>query len=152
MDLNKKLRKIDIGRIGQTFLMYQLAIKGIHTIQLNNFFDYDILTSNNKRIEVKTSAIHKEKINNHFRDYYTFKVTNRYNSFLYKGFDFFCFICLNEQFKVEKYFFVPKDAINVREIISVPRFNKKDIKQKFSLKKYQNNISIIIDSKDKQNN
>jgi hypothetical protein len=135
------MRKIDIGNIGETFIIHELSKKGIYSIKLNPLFDYDILTQNNQGIEVKTSTIRVEKSKKKSY-YYLFRINNNHKSMI-KKFDYYAFVCLDENHQIEKYYFVPKEVIKGRKIISIPRTFKQNLKNRFSLKEYENNLHVI---------
>jgi len=46
-----------VANIGETYVMYKLATLGIRSQKMLVFNDYDILTGNEARVEVKTSTI-----------------------------------------------------------------------------------------------
>lgn len=129
---------------------YRLSLLGIYCQKQNSLFDYDLLTNQNIKIEVKTSTIHNEKPNknsskNYKRDYWSFR-----NCVKERDCDFYCFICLSENLKIEKMFVVPQSKISERNAISIPReFKMVKTYNNFSLKYYEDRIDLLV--KDKQN-
>ncbi len=143
--------KIHVGNIGEKYVMYLFSKMFLECFKLPATFNYDLITENGIRIEVKTSMIHKEKPGKHSRleysrDYWSFNNQESKKTF-YKDFDYYIFICLNEKLNVEKLFCVPRIVINNRIIISIPKNFKRlnNNSNIFSLKNFENNFSIFKD-------
>ena len=57
----EKKDSVGIGNIGENYVMFKLSLLKISAIKLSPEFDFDIYTTNNLRIEVKTSRLSKRK-------------------------------------------------------------------------------------------
>jgi hypothetical protein len=152
-----KLTSNQIGHMGEMYVLYKLFLFGIRAIQLHDMFDYDLLTQEDIKIEVKTSSIvldkDKRKVN-YKREIYHFlnyKRTLNYikgkkfeyiDDFRIRKCDFYILLCLDESQEVESVYIVPNDVIHNRKLITIPRFPKND---KFMLTQFKNNWNLIID-------
>ena len=144
--IKEDLRKIDIGMIGETWVMYQLALRGIFSQKQNSFFDYDLLTNTSVRIEVKTSTIHTEKPGpNSSKDY-----TREFWSFANqdgrdRDCDFYCFVCLGRDFIPLKTYVIPAKVIGERSLVSISCNPKRDmpIYGGKAIHSYMNNFELI---------
>ena len=130
-------KDIDIGWLGETFVLYKLAKLGIKAVNLSNNFDYDLLTNNNLKIEIKTSrpTTCKDKKNEkiYYRDRWQFLNYKRvyenvtYLNTKYKNIkrnrncDFYIFVCLNEENNIEKCYVIDKNTIKDKQCITIPR-------------------------------
>ena len=140
-----------IVRRGEKYFSLLLSKKGIDSLKLSNNFCFDLICSNGKRIECKTSTIRKEKPSKKHREgyvrfYWVFRISKVQKN---SNFDFFAFICLNRELEMEKVFIVPKKIIQKRDIISIPKEFKKKSYNGFSLMSYENNINILLKDKHK---
>lgn len=131
--------KFHVGWIGESFIIYKLALLGIFSQKLPSIFDHDILVEKNLRIEIKTSTLISEKP--YKREYWAFR-----NQVKNRKCDFYCFVCLDKDFIPSKIFIVPSDIILNRELISIPKIFKKLSHNKFSLKDYENKWKFLTNS------
>jgi len=107
-----------LGYIGERLVLYELALRNIRATKLPNFFDYDLITENGVKIEVKTAQlqkkIHKNKrvenhvmeawtFSNHKTTYKTMKIVNGEKLASYnlekrdRHCDFYTFVCWSNQ-------------------------------------------------------
>jgi hypothetical protein len=134
------MSKINIGLIGEYYLMFELAKRGINVFKMSNFLNFDLLLKNGLRVEVKTSTIRTEysKINKIPREYYMFKLKKNQVEC-----DFFVFVCLNKKKNVDKIFIVPQEVIKERDVVSIPKKFKHTSYNGFTLKDYENKWDLI---------
>jgi len=151
------MNKNQIGWIGQTYVMFKLAEEGLFSLDLPPEMDFDLITSLNEKIEIKTSTIHIEKRNYILknknknvkktnpctREYWAFGNNGTFNKKRDRKCDFFIFVCLDRKYKVKKTFIVPKKIIGERRIISIPKEFKQKSYNAFSLKEYENKWDLI---------
>lgn len=118
---------IDLGYIGESYVILELAKRGIKCQKLNHIFDFDLLLSNNLKVEVKTSSIIIPK--DHRRKGYVRKIW-QFNNYKRIGnkrvigrnrkCDFYVFVCFGENKKPKKYLIVPSIVIKNRLSITFP--------------------------------
>ena len=120
---------VNLGLIGEYFLLYELARRGINGLKMPDYLNFDLLLKNGIRIEVKTSTIqldvskkYKEAKNpiSSKREIYCFHI--RKNQ---KECDVFVLIGLNKNLNVDRLFIIPKEIIGNRKCISIPINSKK---------------------------
>lgn len=135
-----KYNSTEIGDIGEYYVQYQLARMKIPSVKTMPIFEYDILTLNNKRIEVKTATplmVKSGKISKTGKRYYygSWRFFNKITKSKNIGnerrivksvgrdraCDFFVFVCLNEQYLVDKCYVVPKKIIGTKTHIQIGR-------------------------------
>lgn len=133
-----------LGYIGETFVMYELAKRGIRCQKMDGeVADYDLLTEFGDRIEVKSArpiwawnGQHTGKTLmwgfNNYKNHYVFGDGGyKYErSARDRQCDFFIFLGLNEDLTVKDIFIVPKKIVEVRQIINEPvkrKRKRKDI-------------------------
>lgn len=129
-----------LGYIGGCYVIYKLAQYKLPSIICPSSFDYDILTANSLRIEVKTSKLRKSKkeYNGKTNERYIWTFSNHNNKSrgaYYKNnrtyvmymqterdrdCDFFVFVCMDKIYKIIKTFVVPKEEIGKRMLITIP--------------------------------
>lgn len=149
--------KIDIGYMGECYILYKLATLGIKGENLKNLFDYDILLDNNCKIEVKTSQIGKaqkkvkDKIyewkrwqfHNHKLDNKTKKTYKRKRIC-----DYFILIGLDENNNIGTCFIVPEKELTECQSITIPIHNNN--KNKFNIinryYKYKEKWELLIEN------
>lgn len=123
-----------IGEIGERYVMYHLSRLGITSIKLPPEFDFDIYTSTDIRIEVKTSVVRSilDKSIKNGKEY-TYEVErfgfhNYSKSIVDKRIiqdrrdrdcDFFVLVCMDEDFKIIKSYVIPKKEIGTRRHITI---------------------------------
>lgn len=147
---NDTYNRLEIGRIGVNWVFYQLARIKQCGVKVDELFDYDIISSTNKRLEVKTST-HKTRTKKRGGGSYSWKSWSFLNSddgyyFDKHGFkrhkpvardrecDFFIFVCLDDKYGVKASYVVPKDIIGTRKSIVIG-----DSREKGWLNEYKNN-------------
>ena len=145
----KELSRVQVGTIGETWVMYQLALLGTFTQKQISLFDYDLLTHKNIRVEVKTSTIRSEKPGPNSKEDYSREFWSFANQ---EGrdreCDFYCFVGLDEDLMPEKTFVVPAELIGIREIVSIPRNSKRDtlIYDGKSINDFIDKFELIVES------
>lgn len=134
-----------VGLIGERFVQSRLAKFGIDSIKLNSSFDFDIYTTNNLRIEVKTSVL---GFKNNSRGKYNYSLVPFYQFHNYKknkekmvkrerSCDFFVFVCLNNDFKPHRTYIIPKVKVKDRRNICIYPDSKRKNKWDNYLEKWE---------------
>jgi hypothetical protein len=144
-----KYNKVEVGYIGETYVLHQLAKYKTSAIFSPITFDFDILTEDNIRIEVKTARLMtgKKKYFSKKKDILELKESSRwqfanqsrkYDGVIYKhksswvrykfskrdrNCDFFVFVCMDENYNIVRTYIIPKEIIGNREIIVIPYKN-----------------------------
>lgn len=133
-----------IGEIGERYVMYHLARLGITSIKLPREFDFDIYTSTNIRIEVKTSVLRSRlmKYKKNGKDYSYEKMCfgfHNYSSSLVnkkiiqtkrdRKCDFFILVCMDENLKIIKTYIIPKKDFGDTKYVTI--FNDSDKQRKW---------------------
>lgn len=128
------------GYIGETYVLYKLAQYKMPAIVCPASFDYDILTANGLRLEIKTGRLRKIKDKRVNKEKYRFtwefanhgsKTAGAYykNNRTYvmyaqikrnRDCDFFIFVCMDKKYKIIRTYVVPKDIIGKRKLITIP--------------------------------
>lgn len=142
-------KDINIGFMGECYVLYKFSTLGIKGENLKDLFDYDILLDNGCKIEVKTSKINtasKKVLNknyewdrwqfhNHILDNKTQKTYKRD-----RACDFFILICLDKNEKICNCFIVPKAEITKSQSITIPVNSNRT--QRYD--KYKENWDLIV--------
>jgi len=154
---HKKENFFDKGYLGEMHVLYKLATLNIKAISLPNMFEYNLLTENDIRIEIKTSSIvldRDKRKENYCREIWQFQNNSRIttysgnNSSTYeikkrdRNCDFFAFVCLNEENGVETVYVVPKEIIGKMQIITIPKIPKT---KRVKLREYKEKWNLIVD-------
>jgi len=161
----------DIGYIGETYVLYKLALMGLKATLLNPNYDYDILIENGTRIEVKTSQkrthikkVMRKKLGlirsypreiwqfaNHQIDYRgmvkvdSFKYALREIKFKQRDrkCDFFICICLGKNFEIEREYILPKEVVGTKRSIVMGEKEQGIGKEEGIYVKYKNKWNLI---------
>jgi hypothetical protein len=136
---DKQYSKLELGRIGAYWVFYQLARLKQCGVKVDELFDYDIITSRNRRVEVKTSTYkarsksYKTKngavksyswncwsfLNSTDTSYYDEGIRKHKPGTRDRECDFFAFICLDDDYEVINSYIVPKKIIGTRKNIVI---------------------------------
>ena len=158
--LGSRKRTKLLGDLGEHYVMFKLAQRGIRSQKMDACMGFDILTWDGIRIEVKTSPLKKTYQKKHKATQECWQFANhrikvksengaRKITFIKtdRNCDFFIFICLDKKFNIAKTFIVPKEVIGTRRAITIPKEFKRKVK--FSLKDYedQGNFNFIFKKK-----
>lgn len=136
----KMKENIRIGLLGEQIVLLELAKRGVQAINLPDCFDYDLLTTTDKRLEVKTAKLsktYKNKngkryeyltwlFNNHHRQVTGSKDGKQFFKLVRRNrrCDFFIFVCLNAFEEWERIYIVPKAVIGTTQIIRILKNSK----------------------------
>ncbi len=138
-----------IGYIGECHAMLGLAERGIFCQKLYDVFDFDLLTSNGLRIEVKTSNLFHHRDNRrkgYIRDCWQFNNAELKSIGDHKGrkrkCDFYIFICMHKNI-LKKIYISPEKYISNRRMITIPVKMKK--KTEKGLHEYEDRWDLIED-------
>jgi len=137
-----KLNKNQIGEMGENYIMYKLSQLGISACRVPTTFDYDFITHNNLKIEVKTAnitygkktrrnskGIHKYKWEHWtFANIYTKLKHSQGNIKAIRSkrdriCDFFIFNCIQKNNQIISYI-IPKKLIKDNPLIVISDSNK----------------------------
>lgn len=159
-----KLNSTQLGFLGDCIVMLELGKLGIYAQKMDSNFDFDIMTDAGERIEVKagTPSMHKagnSKSHKTHKDYFhkSYQFTNR---FMIKNYnkeigytekvgkrdrecDFFIFVCLEVDYKVNRFYIVPKEVIGTKSMIHMPYIRKIPPRGKLDLRPYVNNWGLL---------
>ena len=129
------MTEIQIGRIGETYVLYKLATMMIYAMKVSEHFDFDLLTVKGTRIEVKTArkGIGIRKYKNHTNKWDVWSFNNakifsvqREDKSVYRKYkkvdrrcDFFVCVCLNDDYTIKESYIVPKEAVGTKTSISI---------------------------------
>lgn len=136
-------KKVKIGLIGETYIMYKLAQVGLYSQKQNPFFGYDILVENGARLEVKTSSVRIDKGKENSKEGYEREHWNFFDENNEHEFDFYVLVCLNENERPEKVFVVPRKEVEGRKLLSIPRVYKRTGHES-SLSEYEGKLDLIF--------
>ena len=134
--MNKREKDTNLGLIGEYYVLYKLARLGIYAIKISEYFDFDLLTNTGLRIEVKTATkgLCKKKHGNKIYKWYSWsfnnhkldKITKIKNIPKYRGYlkidrkcDYFVFVCVNNDFSINKCYIVPKKEVGIKTGIAI---------------------------------
>ena len=111
-----------VGTIGEALFEAELAKRGIYAQKMSVLFDYDFMTTTNKRVEVKTAKptngtkLHKGKVYKsiqwQFRNYDNGNLPVQEQAGRKRECDLYAFICLNEQETLEMTAIVPGNIVS----------------------------------------
>ncbi len=159
-----KLNNTQLGFLGECTVMSELAKIGIFSQKLDSNFDFDILTDAGERVEVKSSTpiwsksgnsgTHKTKKDYFHRSYqftnaFTLKKYNRIEGYRAissrrdRQCDFFILICFELDYKVNRFYVIPKEVIGMKSVINVPYIRKRPPRSKIDLRPYVNNWGLL---------
>ncbi len=155
----KKPSETDVGYIAECHVVLELAKKGVFSSKIHKdyHYDYDLILSNGMRVEVKCSNIIKHKDhrrpNNYSRKIWAFNNAERYyvakkglTTFggRYRYCDYYVLVCMDKMIP-QRYYIVPTDVIQARQIITIPVERK--YPSKFSLEEFKNKWELIVNAK-----
>ncbi len=161
MGNNKNKKNVEsrlTGYIGECYVAYELAKRGIKAQRMDNFVvNYDFITTDGIRIEVKASRpivswngakTHKTMMWgwNNGKDIYDCKGGALHKKIVKidRDCDFFIFVGMDEDKNVKKVFIVPKEIIGDRMAIHEPVDRKHKNKfGEFHLSDYENKWDLI---------
>lgn len=121
-----------IGYIGEYWALYKLSTINKKGVLLPPTFDYDIITNDDIRIEVKSARPTTARKGKSSRDIWNFLNQKRELDYLngkqttYKAVkrnrncDFFIFVCFDKSDNVVCEYVLPKSEIGERQMISIP--------------------------------
>lgn len=153
-----------IGGIGESYIMHELAKKGIKCNTLNVPADYDLLTEYGTRIEVKTAVFaqvykrvqRKSGLRTYYRNIWQFANHSlKYVKSDVKGgyiltyakrdrrCDFFAFVCLDQSYNIVRTYIVPKEAVGTRINVVVGEKEKGQGKNEGLFIKYRDRWDLI---------
>lgn len=146
--------KKDVGIIGEFYVQYRLAKEGISSYLVPMRQDYDILTQNDQRIEVKTATpsiqkkIYKEQTYSwelwQFRNARMKLKSIKNKTLAYetekrdRNCDYYIFVCLGPDYTPVKCFIVPNEVIKDKMCIVIQKdYNSflKDYEERWDLLK-----------------
>ncbi len=130
----------EMGRIGEYYTLYKLASLRIRSMKVSEHFDFDLLTVNGIRIEVKSArkTLKYKKYKNDKYSWYSWAFTNTDTKYsIIKGgiklrrwkkvdrkCDFFVCVCMNEDYSINKCYIIPKKEIGMKCGISIGETRK----------------------------
>lgn len=113
--MQDKVKKSQIGYIGECYTIYKLALLGVQSTKLPPCHDYDILTFNDTRIEVKSAKLTTRKKKFHHKRGYSYTYSDAWqfanhrivathkNGYIKHHYfkrkrqcDYFVFVCFNK--------------------------------------------------------
>lgn len=162
---NKQQNRVDsrlTGYIGECYVAYQLALRGIKAQRMDNFVvNYDFITKEGVRIEVKAAKPIESWNGQHTSTSIAWHWNNGKDVYDCKGgalhkkvvkidrdCDFFIFVGLNEDGTTKKVYIVPKEIVGDRQAISEPVDRKRDGGQgSFRIYQYENKWNLISENK-----
>lgn len=120
-----------VGTLGELYAEIELLKRGLYAQKMSNMFDFDLLTTNNKRVEVKTAKpTHSTKIHKNrtykweiwqFRNYDKGNIPWHEQKGRNRECDFYMLMCLNDEKELDMVLIVPQNAIGARLMITVSK-------------------------------
>ena len=158
MPSKRKIQSVLTGYIGECYVAYELAKRGIFVQRMSQQnFDYDFITDRGIKIEVKSAKPlycwngkkTKKSLGwgwNNTKNGYEYKngVHHRINIPTDRNCDFFILVGMDHNWKTQKVFIVPKEVIGQRTFFKEPvDRKKKNTYAKFHLSDYENKWELI---------
>ena len=144
-----------IGEYGCLLARIELIKRGIVCITMNPvFYDFDLYTNNNKRIEIKTANLQTSKVikrqGEYIQESWTFNLAKwsykkkKDKPRLKRDCDYYVLVCLNLLSNAERFYVVPNAEINHNKRILTIHRNKKELfNSKSKWVQYKNNWEQI---------
>jgi hypothetical protein len=161
----KRVESILTGYIGESYVIYELAKKGIKLQRVDNLVaSYDFLASNGLKIEVKSSKPTWNYNGAKTHRNLTWIWNNAKNNYEYKGMtqimktipfdrkcDFFIFVGMDNKGNTKRVFIVPAEIVGTRKSIQEPVNRKRDGGQgSFRIYQYENKWDLITKHENEQ--
>lgn len=151
-----KRNKTEIGYIGETYVIAKL-IRDFNIISIkvpDQFFSYDLITNNHKRIEVKTATLHesKKKYQNKIYSYESWIFRRNDPQLGENESDFIVCVCFEKQdFSDEPHcFIIPSKMLRDRSEAFRISVNQNENKE-YNFWEYENNWDPLINDSPKKN-
>lgn len=121
-----------LGYLGECYVILELAKRNMFSTKLHDRFDFDLITNNGLRIEVKTAKLSEK--------YYPLRKDGNitiYNRWIFRNggkvekdnisrnCDFYIFVCLDILNNPIKYFIIPSKIVDKKQTIAFPHKSKK---------------------------
>jgi len=139
------LNPVQIGHLGECYVMYSLATLGTKAMKVPDSLDFDLLTNDPIKIEVKTGVERVEVRKRPTKKEGFFCITDRphwqfannkskiifcngnakhINLGRKRICDYYVLVCLKINLKVEKTYIIPSEVVNHRRLIKIGTTDK----------------------------